>query len=487
MTEERKQELRRLLEEALAEENLKIQYNHGKNRAYDDWLSIPRKEYQTFLRQRWDSFSFEPFWFYSDVKPHLVNETVKSRLLGFIREELAPYIENDAVYCAIYTTKRDEGDRVRLEVPNSPELELHDCLNQLLKSALVCEVSEVVSVFETCVRADSSHVHFQHVVPLEGIALETEKNEKEVCKGARVVAVPDALSGALPSPLHLVVPVHHYRDMQDYLYPGKTLLIIDRPAFCIFHRPSDGILHEEKPTDDLPFQVDLDGEKFTHSSAVSSFVELFCQALSLSCDSGIQEAGNSWHFDERRFLQPSVRGGGRSWRRGPFARAKKVGEAEIDEAMRMYHVLETKPDFRKKLRVPIDRWIQSKVRINPVDKLIDLGIALEALYVSEPHPERKGKDWQIRHHASAYLKTDSCPQETLKKEFQEIYRWRSAAVHKGRLPRKKISKTKKIPYTREEMVEFIQRAQELCRDSILQIIDEEKFPDWLNLEAGGDS
>ena len=165
----------------------------------------------------------------------------------------------------------------------------------------------------------------------------------------------------------------------------------------------------------------------------------------------------------------------------------EVREDQINEAKRLYEVLENKPDLRERLQIPIERWKMSKTSKRDIDKIIDLGIALEALYVAEPHPEGKGKDWQIRHHASAYLKTDSCPQETLKKEFQDIYRWRSAAVHKGRLTRKKISKTKKIPYTREEMIVFIQRAQELCRDSILKIIDEEEFPDWQNLEAGGDS
>ena len=38
------------------------------------------------------------------------------------------------------------------------------------------------------------------------------------------------------------------------------------------------------------------------------------------------------------------------------------------------------------MRIPIDRWIQSKAGRDPVDQMIDLGIALEALYV----PERGG-------------------------------------------------------------------------------------------------
>lgn len=80
MTEERKQELWRLLEEALTPGNLKILYYADRNRIYADRLSIPRKEYQKYLKERWDSFSEEPPWFYFFVRPHLANETIESNV-----------------------------------------------------------------------------------------------------------------------------------------------------------------------------------------------------------------------------------------------------------------------------------------------------------------------------------------------------------------------------------------------------------------------
>ena len=69
------------------------------------------------------------------------------------------------------------------------------------------------------------------------------------------------------------------------------------------------------------------------------------------------------------------------------------------------------------------------------------------------------------------------------KEFSEIYNWRSKVVHTGKLP----NKTKKTPFTHEEVQQFIERAQDLCRESIMKILDDRKFPDWNSLILGGEA
>ena len=69
------------------------------------------------------------------------------------------------------------------------------------------------------------------------------------------------------------------------------------------------------------------------------------------------------------------------------------------------------------------------------------------------------------------------------KDFREIYDWRSAVVHTGKLPKKGSGKNKK-PYTQEEVKEFIRNAQDLCRNSIMKILEDGKFPDWHSLILG---
>lgn len=139
-------------------------------------------------------------------------------------------------------------------------------------------------------------------------------------------------------------------------------------------------------------------------------------------------------------------------------------------------------DVEEKLHIPVDRWIKSKAEDNPVDKIIDLGIALESLYLSGTESKNEIR-FRFSLHAAWHLGKDKKHREELMKEFKAIYDWRSAVVHTGKLPEKGKGKKKK-PYTQEEVREFIRNAQDLCRDSILKILEDEEFPDWNNLILG---
>ena len=126
-----------------------------------------------------------------------------------------------------------------------------------------------------------------------------------------------------------------------------------------------------------------------------------------------------------------------------------------------------------------NRWIKSHTYQNPEDKIIDLAIALESLYLLD----RDGKPelaFQLRLRASWFLGKDKVHRKELMKDFSQIYEWRSKVVHTGKLP----NKTKKTPFTRQETKAFIEKAQDLCRQSIIKILEEGKFPDWNNLILG---
>ena len=83
MTEERKQELRQLLAEAKG--NLVILFGHrGAS-------SLPVDVYRKYLQRHWTSYGvdFLSFWFPSLFMPYIEDKTTESKLLNFIREELA--------------------------------------------------------------------------------------------------------------------------------------------------------------------------------------------------------------------------------------------------------------------------------------------------------------------------------------------------------------------------------------------------------------
>ena len=72
------------------------------------------------------------------------------------------------------------------------------------------------------------------------------------------------------------------------------------------------------------------------------------------------------------------------------------------------------------------------------------------------------------------------------KVFGEIYDWRSKVVHTGKLLEKRMSRTKRRPFTRQAVRQFIERTQDLCRESILKILEDGEFPKWNSLILGGE-
>ena len=251
---------------------------------------------------------------------------------------------------------------------------------------------------------------------------------------------------------------------------NKVLLITDHLISPVFHSP----LQETTIRKHLFYNFRVN---------VNDGFENICQVLSLACNSAVQISVKwpFWPEDELFYLSPPGPGPPQlSVPSGLFANRAEVGETEINEAKCLYKILDKKPDLKGKLRIPINRWIKSKTPEEPIDKIIDLGIAFEALYVSDGGSGEIRFKFSIR--AAWYLgKNEKC-RKTLMKEFQEIYDWRSTIVHTGKLP----NKTKKTPFTPQEVKQFIERAQDLCRESILKILKDGKFPKWSSLILGGE-
>ena len=482
MTEKRKQELRRLLEEAMG--SLVVRYENSP-------FTVPVSVYRMYLEERWAYYGID---FLSQAysvqfRLNVANGHTKLKLCAFIRDELACFIDKDAspdfnllcIKAANYRIERDSNHGNCLFNHGGGALPLFMIIEHLLAIALVRGVEESASVFDRCSSRDGTHVFYRVIALLEGIKLE---REIEVYKGARIVPLPSPkISGKMEQCL-IGLPMWSLVNEKDSFF-GRVLLVIETSALAIFHRPSERMFEACTRLEDLSFPAKVHDVEFTCRDAVYSFKDIFCRVLSLVCNSAVETVFEAMLFEQGKSFDLHPGGSNMLRYANRSNTSTEVGEDQINEAKRLYEVLENKPDLRERLQIPIDRWIMSKTSKRDIDKMIDLGIALEALYVYEPHPEKRGKDWQIRHHASAYLKTDACPEDTLREEFNDIYGWRSAAVHKGRLPRKKITNTKKIPYSRQEKVAFVQRAQALCRKSIMKIIEDGQIPDWGSLILGG--
>ncbi|MDE0397839.1 MAG: HEPN domain-containing protein [Candidatus Poribacteria bacterium] len=220
--------------------------------------------------------------------------------------------------------------------------------------------------------------------------------------------------------------------------------------------------------------------------------EQFCEALSLTCNFAVQIATViSVKKDEEPFSLVPYAGPLVTYLPRDASKDSDIVEAKcLNE-----HLEKLDSDVRRKLRIPINRWIKSHTEqsamfnqmIDPeirpedipgslttreVDKMIDLGIAFESLYLSG----RKNLSRKFRRRASWFLKKDEAHRKALKEKFEKVYDLRCDAVHEGKLPRDVEVCGKSVPIS-----EFIKQAQNLCQQSILKIIKDTQFPDWAKI------
>ena len=459
MDEKRKKELRQLLKEAM--ENVVIRYG------YQGPTSIPKDVYKRYLQEHWQYYGADFFScsFSARITPDLRSETTRLKLREFIRKELAQYIKGDNVLITPCDIETDSSGKSRLHYYGFQGLDLHFLIERLLEIAIDRDIEEAVAVFDRRSCSDGAHDSFHDVALLDGIKIE---RLVQVCEGVQLIPLPSReISDEIGSELYGISYSDFRNQKRDFF--GKTMLVIERPGFTLFRSPSEEAFQDGTGIEELPFQVEVHDVKFANYNEVASFKELFCQALSLVCNVPVRIFHQRWFLAEKTSFNPHSEMSSGLRYRNPSAKFAEVKEGDIEKAKRLYHVLDKNSDIRAKLRIPIDRWIKSKINKDPGDKIIDLGIALEAFYVTSNHITKN-----LYHRAPLYLgEVDEEKQTTLKTEFEAIYDYRSAIVHNKEL---KEDVQVKEPFVSAS--ELVARAQNLCRKSIMKVLDEGKFPNW---------
>ena len=477
MTKEKKQELRQLLNEAVKKENLEIRYG-------SEPVSLPVDVYRNYLQERWASYgvNFLSFSFWTPLTPIIVDETTKSKLFEFIRWELVLFLEEDdisaflrdSVPAASYTITSDSTDRFRLDSLHFQRVNLYRLIERLLKIAIGKGIEEAVSFFDRYSCPEGIRGVFHMVTLIEGIELKTEI---PVFEGVRLVPLP---SSEIPEQFAQYLPgllSYALMDQANEFY-GNALLVVDDPGFSILHKPaSNPAFPRGLPVEKLPFQFEV------HDIKCPNFNEdFFYQALSLVCNTSVQMIIGEWISEPDKSLVLDDGITGLNMFLDPFDDFTEVEEADIEKAKCLYDILlNLDSKTLEKLQISIDRWIRSKKAENGVDKMIDLGIAFEALYLSDVNEELT---FRLAVRAAWYLGEDKADREKLLTEFKKMYQCRSTGVHNGTLDEGVTIRGKHIP-----MFKFIERVQDLCHQSIMRVLNDKCLPDsdyWENLIVGGE-
>ena len=329
-------------------------------------------------------------------------------------------------------------------------------MRRIVEVAIGRDSVRAAQAFYQCQQGESAL--FRGIALISGARV---AQEIEVSPGVRIVTMPSStaeLPPYFPDTIHMN-PV-------DLL--GKTLLVVDHTVAPIFANPDQMVLPE-----------DVFSRQQTCTELPKFDAAEFCQSMSLAADWAIECLSEWRHIDpDAIFLVKSSHAGSQiNWLHKHSSRGNTtISEEMVRHGVEIYQARKSlRSDQAQKLNVPIDRWIKSKSDQPVVDTFIDLGIALESLYLSTDgnQPEL---NFRLRLRAAWFLEETVDGRRALMADLGKIYGLRSTAVHDGTLTRG------------GDTDGLLATAQQITRRSILKVVNHilafGKFPDWNRLVLG---
>ena len=299
---------------------------------------------------------------------------------------------------------------------------------------------------------------YQVIRLLTGLHIDSEI---EIRPGIRLVSLPSG-TAELP-PLFGFMGEIQTRDLLN-----QTMLVTDYTVSPVYANPDSFVLPEEvfqhkQLCTDLP---DFD-------------IQTFCDALSLISNGAIEWVSD-WNYikPDEVFVVHGQHTGATITQYSALRERRNVqiDAEQVAEAISLYTSMKslTEGDARK-LQIPITRWIKSKTRQPLVDTFIDLGIALESLYLDPGTGDQQS--FRLRLRAALFLREGVNEREAVIRDVREIYNLRSKAVHEGAVNNSEATRS------------YQEKAEELCRESIIKTVSyaqvNGEFPQWSRLELGG--
>ncbi len=420
------------------------------------------EQYRQLLERCRSVFDPERSGWVSEFRPEITQIEAKERVLEFVNRELENYVRDGRILSATIAFAGGLSS-------GSP---VEDVLRNLLRRALVDGPSRAAQAFLDC--TTNSSCNFYQFFLLTGVRIPAPV---EVFDGIRLMPLPESTSELPPHLPFLSAEPDSFRviSLKDLL--GKTLVRVEFEVSPIFHRPAESYTFESGP--EQHFSVKLKGQEIPNPN-----LNALCQALAVAGRCNVESA-MSWNsqLDYEIFDLSSVWGiGGDSYgstmpRSGLHA-SVQLSPPQMDTITTLYRGLTEVPtETWNKLRIPIDRWAKSMAEDNSIDQIIDLGIALESLYV----PDSQGEvNMRFALHAAWHLGNSKTERQELREEFRQIYAACSDVVHTGRLR----GDWAKSSFDKSQ---FVSRAQELCWQGITSVIEAGDIPDWNDLVMGEDS
>lgn len=152
--------------------------------------------------------------------------------------------------------------------------------------------------------------------------------------------------------------------------------------------------------------------------------------------------------------------------------SKNINQNLLDQIKQIHEAFSVLPEeVKHKLRIPMERINNYAALKDPVDKAIELGVALEALFLEDNNRSELRYQFSLR--AATLLGTDAGSRHEIFDLMKTMYDLRSQAVHNGRIPKK----------LAEKAPDLMEKVAPLATKAVKYMIEEQGV-DWKALILG---
>ena len=245
-------------------------------------------------------------------------------------------------------------------------------------------------------------------------------------------------------------------------YLGGVVLSFDCEARPALYLPPD-------KDEDASFSERHSSTTVASGALANVDLGAFCQSLSLAGNHCVDWQSQWTDLGDIQVFSQMPGGGGTFQSVDRFLPCMKFTQKSLVTARDIHARRQQLTKPVRGLDTAIRRWIGSKRRGSHVDQLIELRIALEALYLKDAAGE---KQYRLATYVSWHLADGFAERRKIFQAIRKTYREASNAVHAETV------------HPTEEHREALKFAQDICRDGILKRLRETQEPEWDDLVLG---
>ena len=336
-----------------------------------------------------------------------------------------------------------------------PEPSLKGYVRILIRAAAILGGQRVAELLFGWIRGE--RIKYKTISLLNGVTIDKPLILEE---GLQLYQLPRSSNEIISHLPAMSLDMHGIRAMV-----GRVALSIEAEAGPALYLPS-------KATSDLNNVEHI----WARGQIENLSVDSFCEAMSLACGGSIL-----WQFTWRDFGEIeeflSVQGGASFTDAPLFTNSTEFTQDQFERAREIHNLRSTRGRLKSGrgrhkagLDTAVRRLIKSKSsEFSFLDQLIDLRIALEALYLDNDEGELR---FRLASHGAWHI---SESMEERKVNFQtllQVYKLASSAVHGSDVKANEKNKT------------LLKDAQALCQRGIMKRLREKEDPNWNDVIMG---